>query len=545
VANRDQEIAGEVLETVRARILRDAQRADGTIANTLRFLSKNLGAESLTVSEIFAGAKARGSSIRAKFAQTVGITPRKYLEACKLEVVLRLIASMPKWPLDQVAEVAGYPQVSTLSDAFKRRLGIAPGALREAFDSGELALETVVDQLYSGSQSFLRPRTPAAAPPDEKHDRESDSFTLEKAVWNAYQIDPSSTLKSFLLAGPAFHTEALPKFLMEVSQEAGREDRQKSVILARLALDLLEDIKGDMGESNYANLRVEGLAYLGNCYRLISDWIRAERSFSEAEVLCQSHKVARDVEALLLTLKGHLRTFQRRFEEAQDYLSRAFALKENSKDVLGAIKLAAARGYCLYVQGKLQEALAAYEWAKREAASERIESFHLLYVIHTGLAATFLKCGKLSEANEHVEKARGAVEEGELETLFPIVWWQEALVVSADPDTGLELAESLMKRALESFEKAGEIENAALLRLDLALIHLEKGEYETTEVLVDEALLTLRALCLDTETLSAAKILSASRASMRQIAAALLTIRTQLEVEFGAPARADVRSRQL
>jgi AraC-like DNA-binding protein len=71
------------------------------------------------------------SVLADRFAETVGMSPIKYLTAWRMELAAIQLLE-PGRSLIDVAEDAGYESESSFSRAFKRHVGVPPGAWRKA-----------------------------------------------------------------------------------------------------------------------------------------------------------------------------------------------------------------------------------------------------------------------------------------------------------------------------------------------------------------------------------------------------------------------------
>jgi AraC-like DNA-binding protein len=70
------------------------------------------------------------AAFAARFAETLGETPMRYLLRCRMRHAIRLLRD-DRASLAQIAQRVGYGSEAALSTAFKRHTGVAPGAYRK------------------------------------------------------------------------------------------------------------------------------------------------------------------------------------------------------------------------------------------------------------------------------------------------------------------------------------------------------------------------------------------------------------------------------
>jgi transcriptional regulator GlxA family with amidase domain len=69
------------------------------------------------------------------FAQHTGLTPARYVELVRVRVAEALLAA-DRAPLGDVASRAGFGSPETMRRAFRRTVGVTPGAYRHRQDGG-------------------------------------------------------------------------------------------------------------------------------------------------------------------------------------------------------------------------------------------------------------------------------------------------------------------------------------------------------------------------------------------------------------------------
>jgi AraC-like DNA-binding protein len=111
-------------DPVRARALRDPQ-----IAAAIHLVHES-PEEAWTVGRLAAAVAYSRSAFAVRFRELVGESPMRYVTRRRLAVAAALLERRDLG-LAEVARRAGYASESSLSRAFKRAFGIAPGAYRE------------------------------------------------------------------------------------------------------------------------------------------------------------------------------------------------------------------------------------------------------------------------------------------------------------------------------------------------------------------------------------------------------------------------------
>lgn len=85
-------------------------------------------AKELTVAELAAVAGLSPTHFSRLFAGTTGSTPYQFVLACRLDKAKGLLSSS-SMTIAETALATGFASQSHLTDQFKRRFGLAPGAL--------------------------------------------------------------------------------------------------------------------------------------------------------------------------------------------------------------------------------------------------------------------------------------------------------------------------------------------------------------------------------------------------------------------------------
>lgn len=84
-----------------------------------------------TVAELAKEAHMSRTSFAVKFAEVAGMSPFAYLTHVRMINAIELL-STTAWTLEKVADQVGYGSEAAFSAAFKREIGVAPGAYRRS-----------------------------------------------------------------------------------------------------------------------------------------------------------------------------------------------------------------------------------------------------------------------------------------------------------------------------------------------------------------------------------------------------------------------------
>ena len=128
-----------------------------------------------------------------------------------------------------------------------------------------------------------------------------------------------------------FRNRFLCDLLLEESHETGFRDPRRALEMARLGILLADRLTPEDcgGEDGQDSLQARAWAYLGNAYRVNSDFSEAEAAFAVCEGLLSGGRVGLLDRARVLALLATLRRGQRRFAESLQIFDRVAVIYKN------------------------------------------------------------------------------------------------------------------------------------------------------------------------------------------------------------------------
>jgi tetratricopeptide (TPR) repeat protein len=235
-----------------------------------------------------------------------------------------------------------------------------------------------------------------------------------------------------------------------------------------------------------AAVEVEALVYafLGNAYRIGGDRRQAESFFGNARKFIRHNVVTEPgLLARIDEFEGSLRKDQRRFAEAEEMFSRALVLYGMSGGRSGEIgRVLVNLGGLYFVQGKN---VAAIEMTRFALQLLSPNSHTRLYTM-----ARYNLALQLTESGQHEEAAGILESDAALFAQMQEPWVQLRLLwIRAKIATGrgeLPAARRLFEEARAGFIAQGIGFDAAIVSVELALLHLRTGELAAVKTLAEE-----------------------------------------------------------
>jgi hypothetical protein len=294
-----------------------------------------------------------------------------------------------------------------------------------------------------------------------------------------------------------FHSWALCRLLLRKSRRAAFLDGPRTVDWASLALRVAGHLGETYGATPVAALRAEAFATLGNAYRVIGELRTAAEAFLSAEQLLDLPGVATPgLLAEIRSLLASLRLAQRRLPEARELVAFSLAVAIEREDEHRIAKLRLKEAKIVEEEGDLAAAAALLRTAA--AAIDPLADPELYRIAHFNLL------GILTQQEDYAAAA----------ALFPAV----AALLAEEPAESthrlrLRWAEGLIARGFHRLDEAEETllsvrhdfvcrqmgYDAALVSIDLGLLHLETGALKPLRRLAAELLPVFAAQDLSKE----------------------------------------------
>lgn len=272
---------------------------------------------------------------------------------------------------------------------------------------------------------------------------------------------------------PRFRALKLSELLLARSREAWFTDPAAAIELAELAVVVSERLDTQhYGQALVEDARARAWAYLGNAWRISSDLRRAEEAFLNAD---EHHRKAGGdayTGAEILSFKASLRNAQGRFEEASALLDSVIQVYREARDRHREGRSLIQKGTALSYGA--QHAEAARLVRRGLAKIDIYEEPRLLVSARHTLIASLKGSGQPERALQALQETRGLyLEIGERSHLVRLRWLEGKI----HRDLGhLDEAETALREVRDALVEQGLGLDAALASLDLAMIHLERGD---------------------------------------------------------------------
>jgi len=531
--------AAEPLADLRRMSQELAEAGKKKLARTLDFLLEHVFEPSLNAAVASAAVGSTTNAISPRLETETGRSLPAIIAYVRGETAVAWMAADPGVTEETVAEMIGLSKYRL--DRLLKKMGVDV-QLRQrpctlVFDPrspetwqrgvrGELPAHQVRELV-----AHLRACCPAAFP-------DADPSTAEDAGHPPIPVEQDVaeqlwTLLSHLTYGAqrevvqlyAFASRAFFDLLMGKSREDGRRDRQRDVEIAELAVLSVETSTAMLGEQAY-EMKVEGLAWLGNARRLALDFSGADADLKEALSVIDAHK---ELQASLADGVAHFMLGNLRLSQ-QDYAAGASRFDY-------ALMVFEARGSLDWqIRCRQHRAtVAVYGTGPAMAVSQFAEILPLLVKAndenHT-FQARYNLANCLSRAARYEEAA------AELRRLRKIasleahpLWAWHVTWAEGNIDQGLSrFSDAREKYAAASagFEAAGAILYAALVKLDMAILASETSEASEVVEVVTSILPFFESLNLCTETVAGLRLLAEALPQMCETTELLRRLREAL-----------------
>ncbi|HEX4964059.1 MAG TPA: tetratricopeptide repeat protein [Thermoanaerobaculia bacterium] len=302
-----------------------------------------------------------------------------------------------------------------------------------------------------------------------------------------------------LLCQPRFQALGLCDLLLERCREAWTEEPTRAVKLAALAVE----VSTLLDAAHYSAELVEDAsarawAHLGNACRIGSDLRRAEEALT---IAWQHHREAGEdayTEAEILSFEGSLRNSQGQFDEAVRLFDRALTIYREGRDRHREGRTLLKKGMAFGYGGRLKEAIRLTR--RGLAAIDAAEEPRLEVAARHNLIVYLHESGDSRQALRTLERSRGLYDVlGEPLHRVRLRWLEGRI----DRDLGrLDEAEAALGEARAAFLDRGIAFDAALVSLDLAMVHARRGNTGEVQRLAAEMLPIFESRDVHSETLA-------------------------------------------
>jgi tetratricopeptide (TPR) repeat protein len=279
--------------------------------------------------------------------------------------------------------------------------------------------------------------------------------------------------RALIEGGVRFHSLRLCQLLEERSRELWFSDPARAVHLADLAVAVAERLdEAHYGALLAEDVRASAWAHLGNALRIASDHRRAEEALRIAEEHQRRSGEDAYTEALILSFRASLRSAQGQFDEATRLLDGAIAVYKQGRDRHEEGRALILKGTALGYAGRHQEAIRLIR-----RGMSRIDLFlepRLLVAARHNLILFMTEGGRHQEAEDSLAETRRLyLELGERMNLVRLRWLEGKIARELGR---LEEAEAALREARDTFLAEDIAVDAALVSLDLAILHMQRGE---------------------------------------------------------------------
>jgi len=507
----DEEVVTELIQAQRDLILADADTADMRLAGVLEVIAARLFDPSFKTKSLEQASGLSRFTLQRDFGDSFGKSIKGYVTSHRLEVAGELLQKSDL-RISEIAVAIGYKSTNGFSRAFSREYGRTPMGHRLS--------------------ARMKPQDPVAVK-RVLEDRERRERRVLETLWRVHGPGLLDWLGDVGDGKKWADETEIFYFLKRMSLEGCRDNRQLGVRVAALTLELLESCRHRLPGSEFDRLKFECLLGLGNAHRLTSDLDEADKCFSMAEAEIVSGRVPGSMRASLLLFKGHLRTFQRRHSEASLLLAEAREILQEQGEPTRAVQAGMALGYSQILRGRLKDALSEYCRAREIIEGMKRRDPYLLFSVYSGIAAIRINIGDLFEAGESLRRAEMYAQDCGSEMPLHIVLWQSGLLAAQQGHNSR--ARDLLRRAMEGISAAGDLGNAALLAVDLALVCLRDGSARDAGESIKWAVPILQSLGLQGECLSCVRVLTEADRQNSLSVDMLIIARSCLQIEFFAP----------
>ncbi|MES1245573.1 MAG: tetratricopeptide repeat protein [Acidobacteriota bacterium] len=312
--------------------------------------------------------------------------------------------------------------------------------------------------------------------------------------------EPPARRRERIRSEPRFRLVKLCHRLQAESREAWADDPARAVELAELAVAVAERLDvAAYGEGLVADTRALAWAYLGNALRIASDLRRADQALERAEDLCRSFGSDLLTEAEVLGFRASLRNTQGRFDEAARLLDRCFDLYREAGDRHQQGRTLILKGMVVGEGPRLREAIRLLR-----RGLDRIDPAlepRLVLAARHNLIWFLNDLGKHQEALALLEQSRSLyLEVGNRMHLARLRWLEGRIALGLGRLDAAERSLSITRGAFLEQEISFD---AAMVSLDLAVVHARRGDAVAVKRIVSEIVPVFQACQVHPEAIAA------------------------------------------
>lgn len=402
---------------------------------------------------------------------------RKPLSRSRLEEIAARMGVSPE----------GIDEVADFWKSFRSQRHLGPGdakAQRSAF----------IERFTRASESYARAMlaiTDAAWAEEARQEARS--------LWERLVQHPPAQRRVLIEGTRRYQSWALSELVCQKSLEAAADRADRALALAELAVRIAELSPGDFEWCQ----RVQGYAWahLGNARRVAGDLPAAEEAFGRARMLWEAGaEVDMGIldEALVLGLEASLRKDQRRLAEALTILDKALALDRGNL----RRQLLINKANILELSGNFDTAICCLQQVIPLVSSK--DEPRLQWVLGFNLINNLLEAGRPEEARTMMPRLRELVIQLENELDALRTQWLEGRIAARIGQRDEALL--ILSRVRADFTSREMVYDAALVLLEMAVLHQEEGHAKEVKALARQMAPIFKAQGVHREALAALRL---------------------------------------
>lgn len=401
------------------------------------------------------------------------------------------------------------------------------------------AAEPPVTEAYDGVFERVLKRV-AAQEPSIQEERAAGRQLYEELLRH-----PPAHQALLIANSSRFRTQFVCEHLLEGSHEAGFQDPDRAVELARLALEVAQSLQAEEGGAcelvdagALRGLLARAWAQYGNALRIRSDHAGAEEAFRQAEARLGAGWIPPLDRARVLDLQASLYRDQRRFAEAGHALDRVIALYQELGQwhLLG--RTLKQRSMICGEAGDLESEIVLLRRAL-DLLDPQEEPRTFLAARHN-LILALNESGRSREAFVLLFHTRPLyLKMGDRMNLLRLRWVEGSVALGLGR---IEQAAAAFREVRDSFVELGVDYDAALVSLDLAATYILQGHTAEVRQLAAETLTVFQARSIHREALAAliffcqaAEMHQAGLGLVRRVSEFLKKVQSDPSLRFETP----------